>query len=333
MDALKGIKVIELEGLAPVPFCGQILADFGADVTAIKKKKSGSLKAKFSRNKRSISLDYKDDIHHIRDLVDRADVLLDPYKPGVLEAIGLAPLELWKTNPGLIVARITGYGQTGSMAKKGGHDLNYVSLSGILPFISGKNERPWPPANVLADFAGGGLNGAFGILAAIIKRNRTGEGAVVDVSMTEGVSYLGAMLFEYQGNEVMWNKDFGLFRGDCPIYRTYQTKDDKFMAVGALEPKFHQAVFKTLDVDPNLIDNPTELTNVLEAKFKSKTRNEWASIFEKVDACVTPVLDLEEVKDSELHKSRNNFRPDESLSQPSPRIYSSQELKKLPAKL
>ncbi|CAD5229465.1 unnamed protein product [Bursaphelenchus okinawaensis] len=331
MDHLKGIKVIELEGLAPVPFCGQILADFGADVTVVKKK-TKNVETKFCRNKKVNSLDYKSDLHQLTRLILDSDVLLDPFKPGVLEAIGLDPIQLLQLNPRLIVARITGYGQTGAMVQKGGHDINYVAMSGVLPLISGQN-NPWPPANVLADFAGGGLTGAFGILAAVVKRHSTGTGGVVDVSMTEGVSYLGSMLFEYKGNEVMWKKEAGLFTGSCPIYRTYKTKDDKFMAVGALEPKFHQAVFKVLSVDPALVGAPEELTKQMETKFASKSRDEWVKVFKDLDACVTPVLDLEEVATSELHKSRNNFKNNESMAQPAPRIHSLEDLKKLNAKL
>lgn len=196
------------------------------------------------RHKKRIQLDFKKNFDKLKSLILSADVLLDPYRPGVLEAIGLDPVKLVEVNKKLIVARITGYGQTGPLAKSGGHDINYVGLSGALPRISGNNKNLWPPANLLADFAGGGLTAAFGICAALVRRGRTGEGAIIDVSMTEGVAYIASQLFAYGDVDEFWNEDMGLFSGNLPVFRCYETKDGKFMASGGLEVKFHQKMFE-----------------------------------------------------------------------------------------
>ncbi|KAI6243803.1 Alpha-methylacyl-CoA racemase [Aphelenchoides fujianensis] len=279
MDTLAGVKVVELPGLAPVPHCSQLLAHFGADVTFVEKKGASKLliERQLMDKKTIVSLDFEKEKQKLRDLILRADVLLDPFRPGVLEAIGLDPVQLLEENPGLIVARITGYGQTGRFSQVAGHDINYVvclsirfefetALSGVLPILSGPNRPLWPPVNLLADFAAGGLSTAFAICAALIRRNRTGKGAIIDTSMTEGVAYLANYVYSYQEREDFWGPDYGIFSGRFPVYRTYETKDGKFVAVGALEPKFHRQLFKS------------------------------------TDSCVTPVLDIEEVGSFRQHE-------------------------------
>ncbi|CAD5228217.1 unnamed protein product [Bursaphelenchus xylophilus] len=332
MNALRGVKVVELCGVAPVPFCGQILADFGADVTLINKVTS-SFSAGFTRNKKIIQLDYESDIAKIRDLINEADVLLDPYRPGILEAMGLDPSILFDSNPRLIVCRISGYGQTGEMRMKAGHDLNFLALSGILPLITNANNRPWPPANILSDFAAGSLSGAFGILAALAERERTGRGGVVDASITDAVTYLSSFLFAHKENKLIWDEQIGCFKGNNPHYRIYSTKDNKFIAVGALEPKYQIMVMKTLGIDVSLITKFKKLTAIMEEKFKKKTREEWTQIFNNIDACVTPVLDIDEVQNNSLQRSRGIFKDGDALPQPSPRIYPSTIYAKISSKL
>uniref|UniRef100_A0AC35GGS9 Uncharacterized protein n=1 Tax=Panagrolaimus sp. PS1159 TaxID=55785 RepID=A0AC35GGS9_9BILA len=329
MKALNGIKVIELAGLAPVPFCGQILADFGASVTLVSKNGVG-IEQKLLRGKTQITMDYKKDFGKLRSMIINSDVLLDPFRPGVLEAIGLDPIKLMEENEKLIVARITGYGQTGELSNAPGHDINYVALSGLLPTIAGYNRKPyWPPANLLADFAGGSLTTAFGIVAALVQRNSNGgKGAIIDTSMTEGLAYLGSFISAYRDNDMLWDHEFAAFTGTCPIYRTYETKDGKFMSVGALEPKFNKRLFEKLEIKADFSDiasNPQEIVDKTEKAFKSKTHEE---------ACVTPVLDHFEVGELQQHKDRNAFTKTDGkwLPNPAPKIYSAKEFEELKEK-
>ncbi|CAA88571.2 CaiB/baiF CoA-transferase family protein ZK892.4 [Caenorhabditis elegans] len=335
---LSGIKVVEIAGLAPVPHCGMMLADFGADVTVIDKK-NPAIEQRLNRGKTMKQLDLKnpEDIKKVRDLCQTSDVLLDPYRPGTLEKMGLDPSTLWNNNKGLIICKISGYGQTGRMSQETGHDINYVALSGMLPTFSGVNAtRPWPPANMLADFAGGGLSAAFGILSAIYARSHNGgKGCLLDCSMTEGVAYLSSFVQHYYDQPNLFTDKYALFSGECPIYRTYKTKDDKFVAVGAVEPKFYQNLFKLLNVDGrDLFVNPGKITEDLESRFLQKTRDKWANIFKGQECCVTPVLDIHEVGSYGQHVDRNSFTKTSSnwIANPSPRVWTQDELAALSSK-
>ncbi|KAL3079044.1 hypothetical protein niasHS_014826 [Heterodera schachtii] len=311
---LEGVKVVELVGLAPVPFCGMILADFGAEVILLVNKSSKNPLANFGlrmgQKKSAIQLEFdkENDRRKLRNICCGADVLLDPFRPGTLEAIGLGPAELTKVNPGLIVARVTGFGQSGPMSARAGHDINFVALSGLFPMLFGNSRAsfpPWPPANLLADFAVGGLLTAFGVAAALFKRTK--NGFVLDCAMTEGLAYLGSFLFLSRHEPWLWHEEFALFSGKCPIYRTYETADRKWMAVGAVEPKFQQKLFEILGISTEKIDGMAKLTREMENAFRGKTQGEWAVIFEGEDACVTPVLNMDEVGHYEQHKRRNAF--------------------------
>ncbi|KHN75964.1 CaiB/baiF CoA-transferase family protein [Toxocara canis] len=340
---LEGIKVVELSGIpaiptgvAVVPFCGLILADFGADVTVIKKAEGELLEYRLTRGKTLNVLNMQDskDVKKVRSLCLESDVLLDPYRPGVIERAGLDPLQLLKDNEKLIVARITGFGQTGELSQRFGRELNYVSMSGLMPTFAGHSPARfpyWTPANLLAGFAGGSLMAAFGIVAALMQRSfNGGKGAIIDVSMVEGLAYLGSFQTIYKDIDNVWNKPYSWFSGDCPVYRCYETADGKFMAVAALERKFHSTLLKTLGLNAKVSDiwtKPEEVTKEMEAIFKSKTRREWAKIFRGVDACVTPAVDLQEVGRVRHHQQREAFKMEKNkfIPQPAPRIYTREE--------
>ncbi|CAJ0933695.1 unnamed protein product, partial [Mesorhabditis belari] len=334
---LIGVKVLEFGGLAPVPHCGLILSDFGAEVTVIEKKGGGDVEQRLGRGKKFIhaNLKSKEDLMEIRKQCLKTDVILDPYRPGVLEKLGLDPVELLKENKGLVVCRLTGYGQVGAMSQEAGHDINYTAITGLLPTIAGHNRNPpWPPANLLADFAGGGLTAAFGIVAALLNRaNNGGKGCIIDASMTEGLAYLGTFITMYKDVDMLWNQPYASFSGDCPIYRSYETKDGKFMSVGSLEPRFNQILFDELTVG-DVYEKPQEVVKELERIFKGKTRDEWTEIFKGKDACVAPVLDIHEAGDFPHNKMRETFTKDGTkwIPNPAPRLYTGDQFKALTTK-
>ncbi|GMT31823.1 hypothetical protein PFISCL1PPCAC_23120, partial [Pristionchus fissidentatus] len=306
---LKGITVLELSGLAPVPHCGMVLADFGADVTVL--EKGGEVvEQRLNRGKKMVEVNLKsaEGVQRVRDMCSTADVLLDPYRPGVLEKLGLDPVQLLQANPGLIVCRLTGFGQDGALSQEAGHDINYTAISGILPTVAGTRPvPPWPPANLLCDFAGGALTAAFGVVAALFQRTTNGgKGAVLDVSMTEGLAYLSTFITMYKNIDYLWTVPFAAFGSECPIYRCYETKDGKYMSVGCLEPKFTQNMLEVTGLTrfslQEVHTKPAEVVQELERVFKEKSRDEWTKIFEGKDACVAPVLDMDEVGEYPHHR-------------------------------
>lgn len=246
----------------------------------------------------------------IKKLSRQSDVLIDPYRPGVLEKLHLGPEILMKDNPRLIYARLTGFGQTGPLSKRAGHDINYVAMSGILSMLGKSSDPPRAPVNLIADFAGGGLLCAFGICVALIERNKSGQGQMIDCSMSEGAAYVGSWLTRSQKLPI-WGQPRGknMLDGDAFYYRTYETKDGKFMSVGALEPQFFSEFVRVLGLpDVNQFDDETEkISKQVEEIFKSKTQREWSELFEGVDACVFPVLDWQTADDHPHNKARNTF--------------------------
>lgn len=309
--ALKGLKVLEFAGLAPGPFCGMVLADFGATVTRIDKTPINSLDV-LQSGKRTLALDLKKPkaVEIVRSLCRTSDVLIEPFRPGVMEKLGLGPTEIMNENPRLIYARLTGFGQNGSHAARAGHDINYVALSGILSLFGRKGERPTAPINLAADFAGGGLLCAFGILAALLERHHSGKGQILDHAMVEGAAYVGSWLIRSQSLPV-WGKPRGenILDTGAHFYDTFETKDGKYMSVGALEPQFYKELLQGLDLPNNIsqYEDDDKARHLLEAVFRTKTRDEWTEIFSNRDACVFPVLELDEVDKYPHNRERNAF--------------------------
>jgi alpha-methylacyl-CoA racemase len=324
--ALTGVKVLEFSGLAPVPFCGMILADFGAEVIRVDRvggETSASGNDLLARGKKSISLDLKrsDHIELIKSIIAKFDVLLEPFRPNVMEKLGLGPDVLLKINPKLIYARLTGYGQSEGFYKfKAGHDINYLSVSGALAAFKRNEERPMFPGNVLGDFAAGSLSCAFGIVSALFARSRTGKGQVVDASIVEGTVYLSTFLVN-ASKTPLWDQPAGrnFLDSGAPNYEVYETLDGKYMAVGSLEPQFYAALLKglSLESDPrcSLVMDQNQwpvLKRLFAETFRTQTREQWTQIFSKLDACVTPVLDFTEI-DSK-HKTPTGPPPAPHLS-------------------
>ncbi|CAF0912926.1 unnamed protein product [Adineta steineri] len=316
--ALRGLKVLELSGLAPVPFCGMLLADYGASVIRIERtddRKNAKLD-KLARGKRSISIDLKisTGIDILRHLSSTADVLIEPFRPGVMEKLGLGPDVLLKDNKRLIYTRISGYGQDGTLAKKAGHDINYLSISGLLSMFGRSKEKPYAPINLAADFAGGGLLAAYAIMAALFERQTTNHGQVLDLSLAEGSAYVSSWMWASRDLPMVWFGDKrgeNLLDGGVHFYDTYETSDGLYMAVGALEPQFYSQLLIGLGLDPKDENhnqmNIHEMKEKLEQIFKTKSQKQWTEVFDKLDACCTPVLSWDAAHQHEHNQQRKNF--------------------------
>ena len=312
MSALQGIRVVEMAGLAPAPFCGMILADFGADVVRVDRVGAGSMD-QLARGKRSLAVNLKspDGVETVLRLAERADVLLEPYRPGVMERLGLGPEVATARNPRLVYARLTGFGQDGPYASMAGHDFNYIALSGALSLIGRRGEVPLAPVNLLGDFAGGGMLCALGICLALLERHQSGKGQVVDAAMVDGAAYLASFVYKFR-NSGMWRDERGtnLLDSAAPFYDNYRTSEGQFMSVGAIEPQFYAALLKGLGLDaanlPQQMDQSKwpQTKQRFAALFAAKTRAEWCAIFDGTDACVAPILNLWEVADHPHTRAR-----------------------------
>jgi alpha-methylacyl-CoA racemase len=330
---LAGIRVLEIASAAPAPFACMMLSDFGADVVTVDRPAKPGRQPRrpvdpLMRGRRSVATDLKspEGAALVRRLAATADVLVEGFRPGVMERLGLGPDSLSTLNPGLIFARMTGYGQSGPLSMRAGHDINYIAVAGALEPIGRAGENPLPPLNLVGDFGGGGMLLAVGILAALNERTRSGRGQVVDAAMVEGASLLTAFLhgLRAEGN---WADERGtnLLDGGAPFYDTYQTSDGGYMAVGALERRFYQQLLigLGLDGDPALPgqmdrDRWAELRTRFADVFAGRTREQWSHVFADLDACVSPVLAPHEVACADHTKARAGFIEVDGVSQPAP---------------
>jgi alpha-methylacyl-CoA racemase len=315
MRALEGIKVIEMAGLAPAPYCGLILADFGADVVRVDRPGAGSMDH-LARGKRSAAVNLKDPqgVEAVLRLVEKADVLIEPFRPGVMERLGLGPEVACARNPRLVYARLTGYGQTGPYANMAGHDINYIAISGALSLIGRRGEKPLAPINLLGDFAGGGMLCALGIGFALVERARSGKGQVIDAAMVDGAAHLSSFIYKFRAAG-LWKDERGtnMLDSGAPFYDTYTTKDGKYVSVGAIEPQFYAALLKGLGLEPASMPHqldqsqwPATARKFAEI-FATRTRDDWSASFDGTDACVAPVLGLDEVAQHPHNMVRHTF--------------------------
>ncbi|CEJ60356.1 hypothetical protein PMG11_08933 [Penicillium brasilianum] len=322
---LNGIRVVELAGLAPGPFAGLLLADYGASVLRIDRPSSVSAD-QLTRHKTSITLDLREAKSReiLLRILTATDVLIDPFRPGVLERLGLSPTDvLLKHNPRLIVARMTGFRRDGKYKDMAGHDINYIAVSGVLSMLGRAGDKPYAPGNILGDFAGGGAICFMGIILALIARTSTGRGQVVEANMVDGSAYL-ATFPRLATKNPSWSEPRGenLLDSGCPYYDTYETKDSgKYFAVGALEPQFYAALLRGLQLDPKSLparedrDQWPTLRDIFTRRFKEKTRAEWEAVFDGTDACATPILEQGELESAgyeqrpAVHLSRTPGHP------------------------
>jgi len=326
---LAGLRVIELQGIGPAPFCGMLFADLGAQVISIGRHSSPADRTALisERGKLSMALNLKvpEGVDVVLKLCENSDVLIEGFRPGVTERLGIGPQACMARNPRLVYGRMTGWGQTGPLAQAAGHDINYISLSGALHAIGRAGERPVPPLNLVGDFGGGAMFLAFGVLSAVFEARNSGIGQVVDVSMVEGSAALMHMMHAMSA-QGQWSDARGsnLLDGAAHFYDTYETADGKYISIGALEPEFYRLLVQLTGVDAEEFSTPADRTqwpalrDKLAAVIKQKTRDAWCAVLGGTDACVAPVLSMSEAPHHPHNQARGTFIEVAGVSQAAP---------------
>jgi alpha-methylacyl-CoA racemase len=342
MGPLAGLKVIELAGIGPAPFCAMMLADQGAEIIRVERASAEPDSPlpvdPLLRSRRSIALNFKtpEGAGILLKLVESAAVLIEGYRPGVAERLGIGPEACLKRNPGLVYGRMTGWGQEGPLAKAAGHDINYIALTGALHMIGPRGGKPVPPLNLIGDFGGGGMMLAFGVLAAVLEARRSGKGQVVDAAMVDGtVAMMGIFHAMNTQGAVCDATGEDMLCGGAPWYDTYRTKDGRAVAIAAIEPQFYRLLLEKLGLDVERflhLGYPAigaearrewpRLRAELESVFATKTRDEWCEVLEGTDVCFAPVLNLEEAPRHPHNIARGNFIEIDGIPQnaPAPRF-------------
>jgi alpha-methylacyl-CoA racemase len=327
---LQDFKVIEMAGIGPGPFTAMMLADMGAEVLRVDRPNARVLnpdKDVLNRGRRSIAVDLKhpDGVQTVLRLVEQADALLEGFRPGVMERLGLGPDECLARNPKLVYGRMTGWGQEGPLSQAAGHDINYIAIAGVLNNFKRVGEKPVPPNNLVGDFGGGGLLLAFGIVCGLLEASRSGKGQVVDAAMVDGAAVLSTMIHAFVAMGI-WqdNPGHNMLDTGAHFYEVYETADGKYMAIGAIEHQFYAELLERTglkDEDlPFQMDREQwpSLKDRFTALFKSKTRDEWQSILEGTDACAVPVLSMTEAPSHPHNVARQTFVVQDGVTQPAP---------------
>lgn len=323
MGALSGVRVVELAAVGPVPFAGMVLADLGAEITRVDRLPGADPYAgapgaggPLGRGRRSIAVDLRhpEGAALVRDLAAESDVLLEGWRPGVAERLGLGPQDVLGLNPRLVYGRMTGFGQSGPLAAEAGHDLTYLAYSGVLGAVGESGSRPVPPLNLVADFGGGAMSLVTGVLAALVERGTSQRGQVVDVAMTDAAAYLATMTRHMLAVDA-WRDERGvnLLDGGAPHYRCYRTADDKYVAIGALEPQFWRSLLEVLGLSEADVPSPydsehwPELTERITEVVVRRSRDDWAAAAAGTDACLAPVLDWSEAAKHPHNVDRGSY--------------------------
>ncbi|MCF8084130.1 MAG: CoA transferase [Deltaproteobacteria bacterium] len=331
MGPLGGIRIIEIGGIGPGPFCGQMLSDMGADIIRIDRKGHQTpWEPKFDvlhRNRKSVCLDLKQPkgIETVLKLVEKADALQEGFRPGVMEKLGLGPDICLNRNPKLVYGRMTGWGQEGPLSQAAGHDINFISLTGALHAIGPGQGKPVPPLNLVGDFGGGGMLLAFGMVCALLEAQRSGKGQVVDAAMTDGSAALMSMFYGMYAAGIWGNqRGANLLDGGAHFYDTYETADGKWVSVGSIEPQFYALLLERAGLDDPKFHAQMDsaqwppLKKKMEALFKTRSRDEWCEIMEGSDICFAPVLSMEEAPTHPQNAVRKTFVTVEGVVQPAP---------------
>lgn len=324
--SLAGLRVLEIAAIGPVPFAGMLLSDMGAEVVRVDRPGSAPHLTPIDRGRKSVAIDLKDPAGRalLLDMAAAADVLLEGFRPGVMERLGLGPDEVLARNARLVYGRMTGFGQEGPLSGVAGHDINYVAVAGALDLIGPPDGPPLPPLNLVGDFGGGGMLLAFGVMTALHHARTSGQGQVVDAAMVDGVGLLMAMFYGLAVDGTLGRRGSNGLDGEAPYYGAYQTSDGGWMAVGAIEEHFYQAFLHGLGLDPSDVPDRADRTQwsalrrVLSERFRSRSRDEWSKVFEAVDGCVSPVLSLADIKDHPHHVARQALSTVDGVPQPAP---------------
>jgi alpha-methylacyl-CoA racemase len=324
---LSGVRVLEFAGIGPGPLCATLLSDMGADVLRIDRKGArwNGKEEVLSRGRRSAAVDLKSKagVEACLELVARADMLQEGFRPGVMERLGLGPDECLKRNPKLVYGRVTGWGQHGPLSQAAGHDINYIAITGALHAIGRPGERPVPPLNLVGDFGGGGVYLAMGMVAALFEAQRSGKGQVVDCAMTDGAASLMNMIYGFKASG-FWKDERGvnMLDGGAHFYDTYETADGKYVALGSIEPQFYAELRERAGLKDGVWDAQLDrdawpdLKQRLAAVIKTKTRDEWCRLMENTDVCFAPVLTMEEAPHHPHNKARETFVEVDGVVQP-----------------
>lgn len=324
---LSGVRILEFAGIGPGPFCAMLLSDMGAEIVRIDRKgaRGGSKFDITSRGRRSVALDLKkpEGVEAVLRLVDKADGLLEGFRPGVMERLGLGPDVCLARNPKLVFGRMTGWGQHGPLSHAAGHDINYIAVTGALHAIGRPGEPPVPPLNLVGDFGGGALYLAFGMAAGLFEAQRSGLGQVIDAAMTDGAASLMAMFYGFHASG-MWSDDHGtnLLDGGAHFYDSYECSCGRWLAIGSIEPQFYALLIEKAGItDPDFNDQMNRekwpgLKEKITALFKTKTRDEWCELMEGTDVCFAPVLSLEEATSYPHNVARQTFIEIDGVTQP-----------------
>ena len=330
MGPLKGLKIIEMAGIGPGPFCGMVLADLGAEIIRVDRASAigtGSKKEPSNRGKKSIAVDLKakEGVEVVLKLVETADAIFEGFRPGVMERLGIGPEVCLARNDRIVFGRMTGWGQEGPLANAAGHDINYISLSGALAAIGRPGSPPVPPLNLIGDFGGGGMLLALGLVAALLESKESKKGQVVDAAMTDGSALLMTMIYSMQSSG-MWKTTMGsnLLDGGSHFYDTYECKDGKFISIGSIEPQFYALLCQIAELDEKVFSKQMsrdlwpEQKEEIKKIFVKKTRDEWCELMEGTDVCFAPVLDMSEAPEHPHNKERKTFIDLEGVIQPAP---------------
>lgn len=334
MGPLEGVRVIEIAGIGPGPFAAMMLADMGAEVLRVVRTGAAGMSMAgnprldfFNRNKRCVALNLKDPraTELALRLIEGADAVLEGYRPGVMEKLGLGPEVCLGRNPRLVYGRMTGWGQDGPLANSAGHDINYVALTGALHAIGERGGKPVVPLNLVGDFGGGGMFLAYGMVCALLEAAKSGKGQVVDAAMVDGASTLMAMMYAaFQSG--FWSNARGsnMLDGGAHFYGVYETADGKYVSIGSIEPQFYALLLEKLGIDPQSLPHQMDprhwesLRDRFEVIFRTRSREQWCALMEGTDICFAPVLGLDEVAHHPHMVSRGNFLHDGDVWQPAP---------------
>jgi alpha-methylacyl-CoA racemase len=335
MGPLDGLKIIEIAGIGPGPYCAMLLADMGADVIRVDRSEhvrgfdpATPPADSLNRGRRSIGINLKspDGLATLLDLVEHADALIEGFRPGVAERLGFSPEVCWERNSRLVFGRMTGWGQSGPFAQAAGHDINYLALAGVLNNFRRPGERPLPPINLVGDFGGGGMLLAFGVVCGLLNARLTGQGQVVDAAMIDGATSMMSMIWAFKGMGI-WDSDApgtNILDTGAHFYDTFETADGRYVSVGAIEPQFYAELLSRAGLEDAGLGHQMDRTNwdanreILAERFRTKTRDEWCEVFADSDACVAPVLSMDEAVDHPHNRERGTFVEYEGIVQPAP---------------